>query len=245
MTRRLVVCLCLALAAALPASAGAGPKEDIAEATRLLENVEEEKAVPVLLKAVENLGASPSERAELWGLLGVARFNLRDVAGARDAFRKALDANPALSSSKLLAPKGRALVEEVRAQREEELKAKASQPVPAKPVVVARPAEGPPFSTKGILGLGAGGGGVVALAIGAGLAANAGSLRSQAVGEADAMKADQLFRSGRSQRAAGIGLLSAGTALVAAGVALFFWPESKSSTTVLVAPTGVAVAGRF
>lgn len=246
MTRRLVACLCFALAASLPAaSARAGAKEDVAEATRLLENVEEEKAVPVLERAVADAGAAPAELAEAWSLLGVARFNLRNEAGAREAFRKALDANPALSVSKLLAPKGRALVEEVRAQREEELKAKASQAAvePPKVIVIEKPAE-PLLTTREIAGVGVGGAGLAALAVGAGLAASAYSLRDQAVSEPDANKADQLFRSGKTQRTAGLTMLGVGTAVLAAGVALFFWPET-AGTKVVVAPNGVAVAGRF
>jgi len=235
---------------AAPSAARAGAAEDLAEAQRLLESVEDEKAVPLLLQALENPAATPAERADLWGLLGVARFNLRDEPGAREAFRKALDADPSRSVSKLLAPKGRALVEEVRAQREEELKAKAAAAsAPPQVIVIVKPAE-PLLGPREIAGLGVGAAGVVALAVGAGLAANATSLRGQAVAEPDAMRADGLFRSGKAQHGAGIGLLGAGAALAAAGVALFVWPEAKAAETpagpaVVLAPNGVAVAGRF
>jgi len=251
MSRRLAIvraALGLALLAiATPGSARAGVAEDMAEATRLLENVEEEKAVPLLLKAVEDPAVTPAEKAELYGLLGVARFNLRDEAGAREAFRKALDADPSISVFKMLAPKGRALFEEVRVQREEEL-AKAVTPAlppPPPPLAVSARPSGLALGTRAIAGLGVGAGGVVALAVGAGLFANAGALRAQAVAEPSAMSADAIYRSGATQRGAGIGLLAAGAAMVAGGLALFLWPDSPAPVAVGVGPGGIALAGQF
>ena len=251
MTRHIVYALLVVLLA-LPASSWAGAREDLAEATKMLENVEEEKAIPLLLKAIERGDATATQRAEMWALVAVARFNLRDELGSRQAFRKALDADSSVSISKLLPPKGWSVFEQARIDRERELadaKARAAkdQPLlvaPPPPVKVEAKAEAG-LSTRKIAGIAVGVAGVVGLGAGIGLMANASSLHDKAAAETEAMKADDLYRSGSTQRTAGIGVLAVGAAAAVAGVILIALPEGKAATTVMVGPSGVAVAGQF
>jgi len=253
----------LAVLTAVPASAQAGPKEDLAEATRLLDNVEEEKAVPLLLKAIERKDATPTQLAEMWALVAVAKFNLRDEAGAKVAFRRALDADSSVSISKLLPPKGWAVFEQARVERERDLAAiKAAgakdkpkdQPGVAPAATAAAKAEPKPsgLSPRAVAGIGVGAAGVVAAAVGVGLWANAGSLHSQAVAEPAAAKARDLYQSGSTQNSAGVGLLVGGAVAAAVGVVLFLLPDSGSepapaptTTSVTVGPAGLAISGTF
>ena len=264
MNRRIVCCLAASLLT-LPASTSlAGAKEDLAEATRLLDNVQEEKAIPLLLKAIERKDASPSQLAEMWALIAVAKFNLRDEAGSRAAFRRALDADSSVSISKLLPPKGWSVFEQARVERERELsleKARAdkeqqererNKPKIEPPPLPTLVTQAKPAGTSGrtIAGIGVGAAGVVAAAIGVGLWANAGSLHSRAASETDAAKAWDLYRSGSTQNSAGVGLLIGGAAAAAVGVVLILLPDSDASkpaavTTMTVGPTGVAISGTF
>ncbi len=245
MSRLLPIALVLA---GLPLPAAAGAKQDIEEANRLLDAVQEENASALLSKALSRGDASPAQRAEMGILLAIARFNLRDVKGTRTAFRSALDADPTVRPPKSLPPKGWSIFEEVRVERDKDL-AKAAEPPKVAPgsgpIKVGQPAPTPRMSGRKIAGIGVTAGGVAAAVAGAVALQNAAGLRNRAVAEPDAMTSAALFKSGASSNTAGGVLLGIGAAAAAAGATLFLWPEGGHPAAVSVGPAGVSMAATF
>src|SRR5881394_732370 len=99
----------LVVTVALSAPALAGPREDIVEARRLLGEVNEEKAIQVLSRALDRGDADSKQKGEIYVLLGIARFNLRDEEGADLAFSRAVENDPEAALPQHTSPKARAV----------------------------------------------------------------------------------------------------------------------------------------
>lgn len=125
MRRTLGLALALVLAGALVApaqDAGARAEADLAEAKRLFEALDYERAVPALDRAVvalEGLALTQaSARPQLssaYEMRARARFGLGDLEGARNDFRALLGVDPAFAFAGQVSPRVVALLEEVRA----------------------------------------------------------------------------------------------------------------------------------
>jgi hypothetical protein len=211
----------------------AGVKEDLAEATRLLKSAQEEAAVQVLTRALDRGGLQPSQRSQLYLLLGIARVNLRDEEGAALAFTHGAEADAdAKLPPKIAPPRARELFEAAKA----EVARKASlppvpepkaEPAPPPPQAVVAPAPvSPPPAVETAPKTGVGrwvgiGLGIVGAAVGGTggyFLANGSSLRAQSVMEPNAVMSAQLFDRAQTSWTLGLSLLGVGIALLIGGV---------------------------
>ncbi len=207
----------------------AGVKEDLAQATQLLKSAQEEAAVQLLTRALDRSGLSKPERAELYVLLGIARFNLRDEEGASLAFQRGIEANAAATLPPRLAPpRARELFESAKIDVGRRA---ALPPVPEprpdpQPVVVAAAsapaaavARAEPRTAVGRwVGVAIAAVGAVAGGTGGFLLASGSGLRGQAVAEPVATSSARLFAQAQTQWATGMTLLGVGAVVLVAGV---------------------------
>src|SRR5262245_34223949 len=91
--------------------------DDVTEATRLLRATRDEAALQLITRALDREDVAAGTRAELYVLLGIARYNLRDEEGTRLAFKRAVQADLEVLP-KLVPPKARAIFEQMRSQVE-------------------------------------------------------------------------------------------------------------------------------
>jgi hypothetical protein len=230
----------------------ASAKDDLVEATRLLKAVQDEQALAVITRALDRGDATPQQTAELCVLLGIARFNLSDLEGARLAFRRALKANGMVALPPRVAPKVRALFDQVKS----EPIAPEPPPAPPQPLAqaqasapseVVKPAPEPAsgLGTRRIAGIAVAGAGLVAGVIGGVMIGTAYSARDQAQAQMNADNARTQFSAAQSQLLIGQILTGAGAAVLIAGIVLAVWPASASQVALLFGPSGGAVRVRF
>ncbi len=258
----------LALAAAMAVvavTAHAGTPEDIAEAERLLRIARDDKALQILYPALDRGDASGPQLAQLFVLLGVARFNLRDEEGARLAFRRALDADAAAVLPRLVSPKTRALFDEVRVAATASRSGKAAAaaagasppeatrkppaggaPTALSPATTSAPLRRLELPDRKTVGVGVAVAGVAAGLIGGFFLHEADGLHTQAVAEPSAMSAYALYKRSLSDYWTGLAFVGSGAIVAAAGVALALWPRDSSARTAWVfSGTGVSFTTRF
>ena len=225
----------------IAASAFASAGEELAEAARLIKAAQDEQAVVVLTRALDR--GEVGERAQLYVLLGVARFNLRDEEGARLAFGKAIDADAQVSLPRLASPRVRTVFDEERAAWDKR-RADAPKVAPLTPPPIPVVTTSPSGSTRRWIGLGVAIAGAAGAAVGGVLVGQSGSQRAQAVADPDALSAQATFKQAQGTRQLGWIVLGAGAAVAVAGGAFALWPAGET-TTVAVGPGGVSVQGRF
>src|SRR5688500_8444777 len=71
-----------------PGVAWATVEQTLEQAVRLLQELEDEQAAGLIQAALSDSAATPTQRARLHALLGLARLNLHDEAAAREEFKK-------------------------------------------------------------------------------------------------------------------------------------------------------------
>jgi hypothetical protein len=254
----------LLLPLCLAASAGAGTGDDVADATKLLRSSRDEAALQLITRALDRDTVAAPQRAELYVLLGIARFNLRDEEGAKLAFKRAVEANLEVVP-KLVPPRARGLFEQMRAQVERTRNeapppAPTPEPVaaaaPAAPCPVERPvvqaaapevtAAPPEPMVRRYVGLGLLAVGAAAVGTGAFLMGNAAGQRAAAVATPDALGADRTYLSAVGTHWAGFGVLCGGAAVAIVGLIVAVWPSSSPSSVALAfSSNSVWVSGRF
>lgn len=242
-------------------------ERDLAEASRLVKSLREEQAIGLLTKTIDRGIDSPALKAQVYVLLGVARFNLRDEEGARLSFRRAFAADPTVALPKSAPPKTRALFEDERARSPEPAQSPPEPPPAPKPaaepqlslpvappaVEVVRPAEravahpGSDGSGRRWAGLATGLLGVAGVATGGVMVASASSRRDAAQADPVASSASRTFEQAQAQQRVGQYVAGGGAAVLAVGLALVLWPASSSSprASLSAGPGGVGVYGRF
>ncbi len=260
--------------AAWPALARAGAASDIAEGTRLLRKVREEQAIHILTRALDRGDATLPQRAQIYVLLGVARFGLRDEEGARLAFRRALEAKGDVPFPRFGHPKARKLFEAARVEpaatpprpdpplltpevppppppaiAEIPEPPAPVQLAPAAPIVAPAAVQARPLprgvSGKTWAGTALAVAGGVAAGVGAWLMLDAQSLRQRAVDEPDAISSDALYRQAVSQDGTGFVLAAASGGAAIIGLIVALWPSDRGDAAVAVTPGGAAFAARF
>jgi hypothetical protein len=246
---RLPACLLLLWVA----DVSAGTPDDIRDAYERIRKVDEEGAIRLLTRALDRGDATPSQKGEIYALLGLARFNLLDQEGARLAFEKAFDAYPPVALPPGAPPKARVLFDEVRveaarARRQREIAEREAAAKRAAELALLQKAQaGRPWTFYaatgvGVIGLAGGVAGVVGIG-------QAWSARTNAVRNNDALAAEQQFQRANDQYRLSQVLLIGGVTLTAASVGYLFWPrkapEKKKGAQVFLGPSSIAVAGEF
>lgn len=120
---RLLLALALLL---LDGSALARPNPHLQRGIKLLQEMEDARALAELQRALRMRGNSAEAQAEIYVYIGIAQFNLLRTEQARASFGAALDRNPNVDLPPLTSPKIRQVFESVRASR----RSVAPQPEP-------------------------------------------------------------------------------------------------------------------
>lgn len=104
------------------------------EGIQLLKNMEDDRAVAALKKALSWPDNTPEIRAEIHLHLGIAHSNLVNRDAATASFRRALESDPQISLPGQTSPKIRRLFEQARAELEQERRSTpAPTPAPVQP----------------------------------------------------------------------------------------------------------------
>jgi hypothetical protein len=239
------LCLPASVVAAVLAGAGA----DLTEAAKLLQSSQDEAALQLASRALDRDDVSAAQRAQLYVIVGVARFNLHDSEGAGFAFKRAFEADPAVSP-KPVPPKARHLFDQARGEARP-ARVEAPQAEPAPSMVVAAPRcvnETPPPDPGmrrwvGLLVLTVG---IAAGSIGGDLLGTAYGQRAVALAAPDALGAALDFQRSVITYDVGLALLGAGAAFAIAGVITTIWPSPKPAGLALgLSTNSVLVSGRF
>jgi tetratricopeptide (TPR) repeat protein len=129
--------MALGLALALLTSAGAHANPHLKQGIKLLQEMENEKAIKSLRRALTWKRNKTHDLAQIHLHLGIAQFNLMQTRAARRSFEKAIELEPAIELPKRTAPKIQEIFDKLRP---------AAQPDPAKP----QPPRPPPPSTVSV-----------------------------------------------------------------------------------------------
>ncbi len=130
----------LALALSLSAaSAQARPNPHLQRGIRLLNDMEDAKALGELQRALKLRGQSPEEKARVHLYLGIAQFNLLQAEKARASFRAALELQAAIELPEQTSPKIQQLFQRVR----RELGGGTEPTTPSQPLTTPPPATSP------------------------------------------------------------------------------------------------------
>jgi hypothetical protein len=184
---------------------------DEQRAQALLDHAHEEEAIAVLNTALAS-ETEKARRARLEVLLGVARHNLRDEAGAQEAFSQAVADDPGAVLPAHTSPKTRELFLNVRTR---------APPAPAAALVEARPAP-PPREVRWrpwvVVAVGA-----LALGSGVGVTRVAVSERNRAQALDSAEQSQGVLNGAQALNGVGWGLVALGAVAVVAGIAWLLW----------------------
>jgi hypothetical protein len=223
-------------------------RDDLAEATRLLQQSRDEAAIQVASRALDRDDVAASQRAELYLVLGTARFDLRDDEGARLAFRRALQADFEVAP-RPMPPKARALFDRTRAEVADERTRQVPEPSPKAVDAPGARAALTPSSEPHIrrwvgllvivLGLTAG-------SIGGDLLGASYGQRALAVASPDALRADLAYQRSLATLDAGLAVIGSGALVALVGALIAVWPSTASAPIALGASgNSVLVSGRF
>jgi hypothetical protein len=197
--------------------------KDESRATALWRNMREEDALGLLTEALER-DHEPEVKARLYVLLGLAKLNLRDNAGARTAFMNGLAADEKVDLPKGLAsPRAREVFEALK-----------PAPAPQKPSSARRWVGG------GLAVLG-----VAGAVAGIGLQLHASNVRLAAEAEPVAVRALQLAAEAQQHRTTSLVVLSVGLTALFVGALLLVWPASTppdAQVGVLLGPGELGLA---
>jgi len=230
----------------------------LARGVRLIEEMEDAKAVRALQRALRVRRNTDQVRAKIHLYLGIAHFNLLDKDRARQELKQACKLDPAIKLPPTTAPKIRELFDSLQPARPPEPETTRPAPVerrppPPKPrpppVVVAALDQTPRDSGRGAVGWAAWGTAGLAVAAG-GAALTAGLLARSANQQAGDVsltsgEADVHHEAARERAlAANVMFGVAGAAAVAAGVLFYFHLRSGrgwASAAIVPLPGGAAL----
>lgn len=246
MNCRLAVFLCAAVML-LGSSAWAAPNPHLVKGKKLLNDMEDAKALESFKQALEEPGLPVKEKAEIYVHMGVARFNLLKKDEAKKDFRQALETFPDIELPAMTSPKIKAIFKEVQAK----YKADTTPVVKPKPKPKPKPIKVPKpkpsdgraalrWSAWGCLGVA-----VAAAGTGVAMAMLASDYEEKANDLGIPFSAAEEYHMKAENRAlvANIMFATAGAAAVTSAVLFYFGYRKKSSATATVVPipSGVMV----
>ena len=243
---RLVVSLCVAAILLLGSTAWAAPNPHLVQGKKLLNDMEDAKALESFKQALEEPGLPVQEKAEIFLHMGVAHFNLLKKDEAKKDFRQALETYPDIQLPARTSPKIRAFYQKVQAKYKADTQPKVIKPKkPKKPkkILVPKPSDGRAplrWSAWGCLGLA-----VAAAGTGVAMAMLARDYEDKANDLAIPFSTAEEYHKKGETRAllANIMFGVAGAAAVTSGVLFYFGYRKKSTATATVVPipSGVMV----
>jgi tetratricopeptide (TPR) repeat protein len=240
---RMIAAAVLACLLALPGRAGANPH--LAEGLRLLNEMEDARAIAALRRALDWPQNTPGLRAKIYLNIGIAHGNLLNREAASESFRRALAQDPSITPPERTSPKIKDLFQRVRA----ELKQRRSKPPPPPAEPGPQPPPPPPAPTPArssylpawIAAGAAGGSLVTAIVLGA-LSRSAANNAEDISLTYDEAKA---YHDKATHRALGANIMFgvAGAAAIASGVLFYLGYRNKEKARARVSlaadPTGV------
>ncbi len=206
----------------VPGGAVAGEDALFWQGRELYQNLEFEKAIGLLDKALTAESSSARERAGIYAYLGLCHFHLGDEARARAAFSEGLRLDRDLIIPEMTSPKIVAALEEERAKLPAPVLV-AAEPAPevhpavrTGPLVPDAPAVSAPRWPVYVAGA------VAAVLAGTGSVMRVGAEREMAAAEGERYASDAVARSDRALRSARTSNALFGAAAGAAAVAVTF-----------------------
>lgn len=143
MNVRLVVFLCVGAVLFWGLAAWAAPNPHLVKGKKLLNDMEEAKALESFKQALEEPGLPVKEKAQIYLHMGIAHFNLQKKNEAKKDFRQALEIFPDIKLPAMTSPKIRAVFKEVQAKykadNQPKVVIKPPPPKPPKPPIVPKP----------------------------------------------------------------------------------------------------------
>jgi tetratricopeptide (TPR) repeat protein len=120
MSRLLSACLLIGLVVLAVSPAYAEDNPHFQKGLKLLDDMEDKKALKAFDRALERPGNTAKDRARIYYYMGVAHSNLFQQEAAKEQFKKALGDDPTIKPPEMTAPKIKALFEKARAEHLEE-----------------------------------------------------------------------------------------------------------------------------
>lgn len=227
----------------LPDRAGANPH--LAEGLRLLNEMEDTRALAALKRALDWPDNTPKLRAEIYLNIGIAHGNLLHRNAASESFRRALEQDPSITLPDRTSPKIKDLFQRVRAELQQQRSRPPAPPTAEPgpqppPLPPATPASSPYLPAWIVAGV-AGGSLVTAIVLGA-LSKSSSNNAEDISLTYDEAKA---HHDKATRRALGANIMFgvAGAAAITSGVLFYlgYRGKEKARTRVSVAagPTGV------
>ena len=247
MNCRLVVFLCAGAVLFGGAPAWAAPNPHLVQGKKLLNDMEDAKALESFKQALEEPGLPVKEKAEIFMHMGVANFNLLKKAEAKKSFRQALEIFPDAKLPAMTSPKIRTFFKKVQAKYKADTQPRVIKHKPRpkpKPIHVPKPPDhgrgALRWSAWGCLGLA-----VAAAGTGVAMAMLAGDYEDKANDLTIPFSAAEEYHQKGETRAmvANIMFATAGAAAITSGVLFYFGyrKTSAATATVVPIPSGVMV----
>ncbi len=242
MNVKLVVFLCVGAVLFWGLAAWAAPNPHLEKGKKLLNDMEEAKALESFSQALEEPGLPVKEKAQIYLHMGIAHFNLLKKDEAKKDFKQALETYPDIKLPAMTSPKIRTFFKEVQDKHKAATKPKVIKPVkpiktrPRTVVPTPKPSDGRAplrWSAWGCLAvaLGAAGTGVA-------MAVLAKDFEDKANDLSMPFSVAEEYHDKAQNRAllANIMWGVIGAAAVASGVLFYFGYRKKSTATASVVP---------